>query len=72
VRPRRPEPELHVIVRLEAVAPVVRVHAETFEDEQRLVVWLRQHPGAVLRIGDTAFAVLAALLAIEGEEDVAW
>lgn len=68
MRPRRPEPELHVIVRLEAAAPVVRVHAETFEDEQRLRRFLSQRPGVLLAIGDAAWRVIADVLSIEGED----
>lgn len=71
MRPRRPEPELHVIVKLEAASPVVRVHAETHEDEMRLRLFLSQRPSVLLRVGDVAFLVLADLLAIEGEEGAA-
>jgi hypothetical protein len=71
VRPRRDPPELHVIVKLEAASPVVRIHAETHKDELRLRSWLARRPGVCVAVGDTAWLVIADVLAIEGEEGVA-
>jgi hypothetical protein len=71
VRPRRDPPELHVIVKLEAAAPAVRILAETHEDELRLRCWLARRPGVLLAVGDIAWLVIADVLAIEGEGESA-
>jgi hypothetical protein len=71
VRPRRDPPELHVIVRYESDRPVVRLVADSHEDELRLRSWLARRLGVLLGVGDTAWLVIADVLSIEGEEDVA-
>ena len=61
MRPRRP-PELHVVLSFEADWPTLRLVAFTGEDEERLRIWLRETPSALLHTGIAVFALLNDLL----------
>ncbi len=52
----REPPRLVIEVPLEGV-PLVRLHAETWEDEGRLLAWARARPRVVELLGDALAAI---------------
>jgi hypothetical protein len=64
VRPHRP-PEVVVVLTFEATWPTLRLVAFTAEDEQRLRVWLRETPSALMH------TLYRELLAADDEEPAA-